>query len=168
MIPIYDRAKLSKQFIDYIKNVGVPDYMLPLWTDQGGYRFDWNIIGGEEAREMFEPYYYIEHGFSEKNNLFTLDQQFAVFKWLNRISNKIFMPHKMIRSSVKTDAVQLRIASSLLNKMELPMHDKWMLHDNMTYTYWVRKNAYDIFFCNEVMQFPFAPDFHFASSVDAF
>lgn len=64
---------------------------------------------------------------------------------------------------MKTDAVQLRIATSLLNKMELPMYYKWMLHDNMTYTYWVRKYAYDVFFCREYMQFPFAPDFHLES-----
>lgn len=156
MIPIYERGKLSKQFIDYIKNVGVPDYMLPLWDEYSGYRCDWNIVGGEEAKELFQPYY-------NNNKGLELNQQFAVQKWIFRISQKIFMPDKMIKSTVKTDSVQLRIATSLLNKMELPMYYKWMLHDNMTYTYWVRKYAYDVFFCREYMQFPFAPDFHLES-----
>ena len=49
---IYDKsAKLSQQFIDFIKHEGVPDYLLPLFDNNSGYRCDWNIIGGEEAKE---------------------------------------------------------------------------------------------------------------------
>ena len=65
----------------------------------------------------------------------------------------------MVKASVKTDQVQLRITASLIDKLDIPRIYKDMIFDNTIFCYWVRKRAYDAFFYKEIIQFPFAPDF---------
>lgn len=153
---IYDKtARLSKQFINFIKNEGVPDDLLPFFHENGGYQFDWNIIGDKEIRDLFEPYKFP----IDNQHPFNVTQKRSVQDWLNWISRKIFLPERMVGSAVKTDAVLMRIAFAKVDKLEIPMFYKHMITDNMLYTYWIRKRAYDAYWCKEVIQFPFAPDF---------
>lgn len=155
---IYDKtAKLSQYFISYIKQEGVPDNLLPLFTDNGGYRFDWNIVGGEEVRNYFEPYRMP----ITKKYFFSLNQRIEVQKLVNRLSCKIFLPELMTKNAIKTDQVQLRIAVAMLDKINIPTAYRSLLFDNFLYCYWVRKRAYDTFFWKEIIQFPFAPDYHY-------
>lgn len=155
---IYDKtAKLSQHFIDFIKNEGVPDYLLPLYNDHSGYRLDWNILGGEEAREYFEPYYKP----ISSTYILSLEQRKEVQNLLRRISTKIFLPELMVKSAVKTDHVQLRITAALVDKLKIPRIYRDMIFDNTIFCYWVRKRAYDTFFWKEIIQFPFAPDFSY-------
>ena len=143
---IYDKsAKLSQQFIDFIKHEGVPNYLLPLFDNNSGYRCDWNIIGGEEAKEYFKPYY---KPISDKFIL-SLEQRKNVQTWLYRVSTKLFLPELMVGSPIATDKVQLRIATSLIDKLNIPRQ----------YCFWIRKRAYDTFFWQEIVQLPFAPDY---------
>lgn len=154
---IYDKsAKLSQQFIDFIKHEGVPDYLMPLFDENSGYRYDWNIIGGEEAKEYFKPYY---KPISDKFIL-SLEQRKEVQTWLFRVSTKLFLPEKMVQSSILTDRVQLRITASLIDKLNIPRVCKDYLFDNTIYCFWIRKRAYDTFYWKEIVQLPFAPDYH--------
>lgn len=153
---IYDKsAKLSQQFIDFIKHEGVPDYLLPLFDENCGYRCDWNIIGGEEAKEYFKPYY------KPINDKFILDlkQRKEVQTWLFRTSTKLFLPELMVGRPIITDKVQLRITVSLIDKLNIPRQYKDYLFDNTIYCYWTRKRAYENFFWQEIVQLPFAPDY---------
>lgn len=163
MIKIYEKGKLTKEFLQYVISEGLPEDLLPYWSDYFGYRCDWNIIGGQEAQEIFEPYYKYNPESKEEwyyDNRLTLEQKWSVVKWLSRTTEKIFKVETMLKSSIDHDKVQLRIATTMIDKLEIPKIYRDMLFDNMVYTYWVRKRAYDAFFCKEIMQFPFAPDFH--------
>lgn len=150
MINIYDRGKLSQQFIDYLLKTGLPSKLLPYWQDCYGYRCDWNIIGGDECRNLFEPY--------NSNNTFSLEQKREIVNWLKWISKKIFKSDVFLMSSYKTDAVRIRIAVSLLDKINIPKEIKDTIFDNLIYVYWERKRAYDTFYYLEIMKLPFIPD----------
>lgn len=153
---IYDKsAKLSQQFINFIKHEGVPDYLLPLFDNNSGYRCDWNIIGGEEAKEYFKPYY---KPISDKFIL-SLEQRKNVQTWLYRVSTKLFLPELMVGSPIATDKVQLRIATSLIDKLNIPRQYRDYLFDNTIYCFWIRKRAYSNFFWQEIVQLPFALDY---------
>ena len=150
MIQVYDKGKLSEQFKEYLLKTGLPNNLLPYWQDCYGYRCDWNIIGGEESKNLFELY--------NGNNTFSLDQKKEVINWLKWISKKIFKPDIFLLSSYKTDAVNIRIAVSLLDKINIPKLNKDVVFDNFVYTYWERKRAYDTFYYLEIMKLPFIPD----------
>lgn len=152
---IYDKTgRLSQSFIEYILKQGLPSYCLPEWDDAWGYRCDWNIIGNEEAKERFKPYYKPHNKYS-----LTLNQQFEVQKLVVYMSRKVFMPHVMLKNKIATDNVLKRIFASLTDKLPIPDLDKHMIFDNMLFTYWNRKRTFDCFLYEKIMQFPFAPDF---------
>lgn len=149
-------CRLTPYFLDFIKREGVPENLLPLWDDYCAYRCDWNIIGGEEAKKFFEPYYRPIN----KKYFLTVEQRFEIQKWLIRTSRKLFLPELMVGNSVTTDGVHLRICTSLLEKLNIPKQYKDYIFDNMLYCYWTRKRAYDSFYWKEIVEFPFAPSFH--------
>lgn len=151
---IYDQTcRLSQSFIEYLLKKGLPDYLLPEWDDSCGYRCDWNIIGGEEAKNLFKPYYKPHNRYS-----LTLDEQFAVQKHVIFLSKKIFMPHVMMKNTHMTDAVLNRIAASLTDKLPIPNKYKHMIFDNALFTYWNRKRVFDCYLYEEIIKFPFAPE----------
>lgn len=152
---IYDQTgRLSQSFIDYILKEGLPSYCLPEWDDNWGYRCDWNIIGGEEAKERFKPYYKPHDKYS-----LTLDAKFAVQKHVIYLSKKLFMPHIMLKNRMSTDHVLNRICAAMTDKLPIPDLDKHMIFDNALFTYWNRKRAFDSYLYKEIIKFPFAPDF---------
>jgi D-alanyl-lipoteichoic acid acyltransferase DltB (MBOAT superfamily) len=63
----------------------------------------------------------------------------------------------MVYSPVSTDLVQLRIATSLIDKLDIPENCKDILFDGMIAAYWIRKHAYDNFYFTEIINLPFLP-----------
>ena len=108
-----------------------------------------------EAKEYFKPYY---KPISDKFIL-SLEQRKNVQTWLYRVSTKLFLPELMVGSPIATDKVQLRIATSLIDKLNIPRQYRDYLFDNTIYCFWIRKRAYSNFFWQEIVQLPFAPDY---------
>lgn len=154
MIKLYDQTgRLSKQMIDFLLEGGLPEYLLPEWDDNFRYNCDWNIIGGEEAKIKFKPYYK-----PHNKDSYTLDEQKKVESWLIRTSMKLFLPHLLVKNTMRTDLVQKRICTTMIYNLPINEIDKWMIMDNYLFCYWNRKRVFDLYMCKEVMKLPFAPD----------
>lgn len=152
---IYDRGKLKPDFINYMLAKDLPFDLLPVWDDNSAYREDWTLIGGEEFKIKYRPYYKWELGYQGID----LNTQFEVTRFVSRISCKIFEPCTMMLNSRNTDAVQLRITAAKIDKLPISDRDKHAIFDNLLFAYWNRKRVCDCFFYEKIVKFPFAPDF---------
>lgn len=138
MIALNKDGRIKQELLDLFKKHSVSDDELPYYDDitHYGYNKDWNIIGGKFAMIQF----------SNHND---------VVSWLIRLSMKLFHPEIMIPSSMQTDHVQLRIAVTMIDKLKIPDLDKYMLFENLTYTYWLRKDVYNEYYFTYVNPLPF-------------
>ena len=135
---INEQGFLSKELLDLFKKNRIDEDCLPYFDNitHYGYNKDWNAIGGELIKIQFS------------NNP-------DVVKWLIRLCIKIFHPEVMVRTSMQTDFVQLRIAAAMIDKLNMPYQDKYMLFDNMQFIYHVRKKVFIEFHFTYIEQLPF-------------
>lgn len=138
----------------------------PYKTDYGSYRFDWSIIGGEDARWLFEPYYSqdLQNKF-EKNPSVThsytgispipIEEQRRVMQLVNWLSLNVFEITKMVYNRTPTNRVLLRIAMSKIDHLKIDKTFRHYLGDNILWSYMNRKRFCDEYYYKYVLELPF-------------
>ena len=138
----------TNRFRSYLR-CKVPKDKLPSWIygytipSNGIYisfkEFDFNII--PESLRM----YYLTTSFLNNAEL---------EKWLRWIT-KVLNNENMINTEYTTDAVRIRIATGMLNKLTIPERHKQLIHARLLECYHIRKQACINYKITHVLKVPF-------------
>lgn len=144
------RGELCDKLMEYFQRDCDKEF-IPRLTDQG-YRIDWRIIGLE-----FEKYFGWNLPIKPDNLLFKEWQKAIpqVRRWVVWISLNVFYPSKMLLRTHATDFIFLRIASAMLNNIELSRYYKDIMFDNMIFCYYSRKRVYLNYYYQQILGIPF-------------
>lgn len=115
---------------------------------------DWKIFG-PVIQKYFGPSGIFPPEYKETELLLWVKHRVLVTELLKRVQCKLFNIETMLNSTTSTDAVQMRIIVSMLNKTDLPERYKSEIFDNLIMQYRYRKPVFEDYYVIRILGLPF-------------
>lgn len=115
---------------------------------------DWNLFGSVISR-TYGPDGVFPKQYSDKELLKWIQHKIQVRNLLLFVQRKLFTHLAMLHNTRATDAVQMRIFVSMLNKLGLPRIYADEIFDNVHLQYDIRKPVFEDYYLMKILGLPF-------------
>ena len=144
---------ITNRFRSYLQ-LRIPKNKLPAWINAVEFKPGSFLFTFKYDLQII-PYslrtYYLGHG---KQGGINLNNQ-ELETWCIWVKRNIVTNESMINTDYITDAVKIRIATGMLNKLTIPESHKQLIHTRLLECYYIRKQACLSYKITHVLKVPF-------------